>query len=360
MILLKANLVRNLATGSKQAVQTALQQAVQLEHSTIPPYLYTMYSLGQSEENAVVAGIISSIVSEEMLHMTLACNVLNAIGGHPVIDTPVFTPNYPGPLPGGVESGLIVNLSPFTLDVVKNVFMEIEEPQHPNDYPETATLFAANGEQGVTIGQFYDEIKKQLIALGEDAFTGDPALQVRPPFPEGGIVTDLASALQAIDIIIDQGEGTTTSPLEVVGTGYAHYYQFAEIANGGRLVPNPDAGPDTPPDEQYFYDVANHPLPFDAKGVYGVPTDPSSPPYPAGSVGQVANDNFNYTYTCLLKVLHAMLNGAPTLFDTALGMMMSLRQQAMDMMSGTNTGGQSIGPSFEYTLVDPGPLPSTI
>ncbi|BCU77004.1 ferritin-like protein [Luteolibacter sp. LG18] len=351
MILLKANLVRNLATGSKQAVQTALQQAVQLEHATIPPYLYTMYSLGQSEENAVVADIIGSIVAEEMLHMTLACNVLNAIGGHPVIDTPVFTPDYPGPLPGGVESGLIVNLSPFTLDVVKNVFMEIEEPQHPNDYPETATLFAANGEQGVTIGQFYDEIKKQLIALGEGAFTGDPALQVQPPFPEGSIVTDLTSALEAIDIIIDQGEGTGTTPLAGEDGELAHYYKFAEIYYGHALIPNPNAKPTDPPDQQYYYGGA--PITYNASAVAQIPTNPKAADYPSGSAQRHAMDNFNYTYTSLLKGLHDLFNGQPETFRRTLGAMMSLRQQALDMMAGTNLPGP-IGPSFEYQPVNPG------
>ncbi|MGI8776507.1 MAG: ferritin-like domain-containing protein [Acidimicrobiales bacterium] len=146
------------------------------------------------------------------------------------------------------------------------------------------------------------------------------------------VVVDVDSACQAIDTVIDQGEGTRTEPLKVVGTGYAHYYRFAEIVNGGLLVPNPDAGPATPPDQRYVYDTVNHPLPFDATGVYGVPTNPAA--YAPGSVGEVANDNFNYTYTSLLKVLHHAVNGEPKLLDSALGLMMSLRQQAMDMMSG--------------------------
>jgi hypothetical protein len=358
MIYLRQAMAEALDAGGRDEVCTALQQAIELEHSTIPPYLYALYSLIPGRNDAV-AEIIQSIVTEEMLHLTLAANVLNALGGSPVLDTPDFIPDYPGPLPGSVEGGLVVPLAPCSLYLVSGVFMKIEQPERRLEFPVERSL--AFVQQPLTIGQFYRRIRDQIVVLGDRAFVPGPRNQIGADQMDGAIVvTNVATASAAIDIIIDQGEGTTTSPLEVVGPGYAHYYQFAEIANGGRLVPNPDAGPDTPADDRYFYDVANHPLPFDAKGVFGVPTDPSSPPYPAGSVGQVANDNFNYTYTCMLKVLHALLNGEQTRFDTALGMMMSLRQQAMDMMSGTNTGGQSIGPSFEYTLIDPGPLPSTI
>lgn len=95
-----------------QAVRDALQNAVKLEHATIPLYLYGLYSLAQGK-NAAIAEIIESVVVEEMLHMTLASNVLNAVGGSPQIDHPGFIPPYPGPLPGGVESDLIVSLRRF-------------------------------------------------------------------------------------------------------------------------------------------------------------------------------------------------------------------------------------------------------
>ena len=34
-----------------------------------------------------------------MLHMTIACNVLNAVGGQPAIDRAGFVPDYPMILP---------------------------------------------------------------------------------------------------------------------------------------------------------------------------------------------------------------------------------------------------------------------
>jgi hypothetical protein len=148
--------------------------------------------------------------------------------------------------------------------------------------------------------------------------------------------------------------------LEVVGGGYAHFYRFCEIVKGGLLVPNPTSGPHTPPKDRYLYDVVNHPVPFDPGGVFPVPADPrvhdtATPTYAPGSPGRLANDTFNYTYTSLLKVLHRTLNGKPDLLGRAVGMMMSLRRQAMDMVCGAAAGKQNIGPTFEYQPVEPGP-----
>src|SRR5687767_925385 len=134
MITIKRELFEALESGDKQAVLSALQQAIELEHSTIPPYLYALYSLVPGKNDSI-AEIIESVVVEEMLHMTLVSNILNALGGSPQIDSPDFVPDYPGPLPGSVESQLIVGLAPFSIDLVHDVFMTIEEPEDPLEFP---------------------------------------------------------------------------------------------------------------------------------------------------------------------------------------------------------------------------------
>ncbi len=357
MIYLREELRTALSAGDKDSVLDALQLALELEHATIPTYLYALYSIAPGT-NEAIAETIQSVVIEEMLHLTLAANVLNALGGSPVLDKADFIPSFPGPLPGGVEDGLTVRLERFSIDLVHDIFMVIEQPEDPLDFPVRAAL--AEAKPPLTIGQFYRDIRDNIEALGEGVFVPGPRRQVGPDrMDQSVVVIDVATAVQALNTIIEQGEGTQTQPLEVVGKGYAHYYRFAEIVNGGLLVPNPDAGPDAEPDDKYFYDTVNHPVPFDASGVYPVPADPKvhgtpTPTYPPGSVGQIANDNFNYTYTGLLKVLHDTFNGQPPLLDTAIGMMMSLRQQAIDMASGTNTGNRNIGPSFEFQPVNPG------
>ncbi len=74
-----------------------LQNAVELEHSTIPPYLTAMLSL-RTGANMQIAQQIRGIVIQEMLHMAIAANILIAIGGSPAINKRDFIPKYPGPL----------------------------------------------------------------------------------------------------------------------------------------------------------------------------------------------------------------------------------------------------------------------
>ncbi len=357
MIRLQRSMIAGLDEPDLATVQAKLQSAIQLEHATIPLYLYALYSLdpGRNEE---ICGIIQEVVIEEMLHMILACNVLNAIGGTPMIDRPGFIPTYPGPLPGGVESDLRVQLAPFSKTVPEggigpermsqlDCFIQIEEPENPLEFRAMAAL-----EEPVTIGQFYGKISEALGALDPAVFSATPRHQIGPDLmPEAVVVTDLGSARQAIETIVEQGEGTTVSPLAVVGGGYAHYYRFQEIRHGRRLVPVPDA---VEPENRYSYTGAE--VPFHSDGVYTVPTSPSAATYPAGSAASVANDTFNYTYTSLLKALHAMVNGAatPDQFNRALGLMMSLKSQARAMMSGLPDPNRLVGPTFEYQPILPG------
>ena len=56
--------------------------AIELEHATLPPYLCALYSLDAARNPDAVA-VISGVFVEEMLHLTLAANILNAVGGRP-------------------------------------------------------------------------------------------------------------------------------------------------------------------------------------------------------------------------------------------------------------------------------------
>ena len=338
MIRLSASLIQKL-DGTLAGLRSALQNALELEHSTIPPYLYALYSI-KPGENAEIAELTLSVVLEEMLHMSLACNILNAIGGEPVIDTPSFVPTYPGHLPGSVQGGLIVGLAPLSLDVVNNTFMSIEEPEDPLVFPDVRMLAPAAAP--TTIGQFYGKIAQQISELSkkENIFTGSPSKQLlhwRPPLNKIA-VTDEESALWAIETIVEQGEGTKTSPLDQ-GHELAHYYRFSEIVHGHKLVAQPG-------DPGYAY--AGEVIAFDPTGVWPVISNPVATAYPAGTRAALLNDTFNYTYTSLLKSLHRMFNGEPSLLGTSIALMESLKTQAFDLMSTEIAPGQNAGPTFEY------------
>jgi hypothetical protein len=348
MLRLRAELFEDLDT--LEGVRTGLQNAVRLEHATIPPYLYAQFSL-KPGANTKIAGLISSVVGEEMAHMALAANLLNAIGGAPAIDRPELLPKYPGPLPGGVDADLTVRLQPFSIEAVRDTFMVIEHPVHPLDF--RAAHDAAPPEQ--TIGMFYTRISETLATLERKRrttiFTGDPARQMASGFAAVEVVpvTDLASAQAAIETIIEQGEGTSQSPLDAEGD-LAHYWRFAEIVNGRELTPNPHAGPDTPPDQRYAFD--GPPIPFDPGGVLPLVDSPTAASYAEGTMQRHLCDTFNATYTTLLRALHIAFNGKPESLPAAIGLMFNLKEQFLEMAllpaDPASPDGPAAAPSFEY------------
>ncbi|GAA2149444.1 ferritin-like protein [Humibacillus xanthopallidus] len=330
----------------------SLQAAIELEHATIPPYLTALFSIKQGH-NSEAAAIIGSVVGEEMLHLTIACNVLNAIGGTPRIDDPTFIPSYPGPLPMGVHSSLTVGLAKLSRRLVHDVFMAIEEPESvihiPDGVPRALTAMAGQPEFA-TIGQFYAAIKEKLADL-EDAsgkqketiFVGDPARQVVDSrwysSAELFAVSGLASALAAIDVIVEQGEGTGASPLDGQHV-VAHYYRFAEIVHGRRLV-----SVDAPPGWAF----AGEPVGLDPAGVWDLVTDAKSADYPAHSPARVLVDMFNLSYTTLLGALDRTFNGHPDELSMALSVMVEMQLTAQKLVSTRLPGtGRFAAPTFEY------------
>lgn len=342
MITLKAELFDDL-DGTLGGLQRALQNAIELEYSTIPPYLYALYSLHQNK-NAEIAYLIKSVVVQEMLHMAIACNVLNAIGGNPKIDDPCFVPKYPGHLPGGVEGSLIVGLAAFSKQVVHDTFMMIEEPEDPLHFPVLS--LAAPVQPNTTIGQFYDRIMTQIRNLGDGIFTGDAKKQLTtglPPLPTMHI-HDVTSADGALQLIVRQGEGTKLSPLDPEH-GLAHYYRFAEVYYGKKLIPNPDPAPGK---STYVY--GGHAIEFNSADVWPVISNPDRSSYDPGSTAFKLNEEFNRTHTNLLKALQQTFSGEPDRLGPAITLMESMKEQALVMMTTEVVPGQTAGPTFDYTL----------
>ena len=181
MIRIRPDVSALLEARDNGSVTAALQVALELEFATIPPYLYAMWSLGTSSANSAAARIIKSVVGEEMRHLATVANIINALGGTPVFDSPDHIPHYPGPLPGSVENDLTVGLAPFSIDLVQDTFMVIEQPEHPLEFP----ALAAAADQPVTIGQFYRAILDTITDLGDQAFSGPPGRQVTPDMVSG-------------------------------------------------------------------------------------------------------------------------------------------------------------------------------
>ena len=86
MLRIDRSVVDELARASSAAEITGLvQQAVRLEFSTVPPYLTAMMSL-KPDQNRDIWWAIHDVVVDEMLHMLIGCNLLNALGARPALD----------------------------------------------------------------------------------------------------------------------------------------------------------------------------------------------------------------------------------------------------------------------------------
>jgi CDGSH-type Zn-finger protein len=284
---------------------------------------------------------------EEMLHLTMAANILNAVGGRPVLDAPSLLPTFPTYLPHSNEAFKVplLKFSPEAIDV----FLKIERPAEHEGLPEDNRF--------ETIGQFYDAIRVALEhlsgELGEaNLFCGDPARQVTDAIYYGGsgriiTVTDLASALAALDEIVEQGEGLAHQEVwdgdrdmfHPEREEVAHYFRFHEIALGRRfaLGDTPQSGP------------TGEPFPVDWDAVHDMRPNPRSADYPAGSEQRLRMDEFNHAYSGVLHLLEETFNGSPSLLLVATGLMYGLKQQAVDLMELPSGDGETtVGPSFEY------------
>jgi hypothetical protein len=242
---------------------------------------------------------------------------------------------------------LVVGIEAFSIDLVKNTFMAIEEPEHPIPI-KTVELEAV---QYATIGQFYDAIKAQIQELGPSIFVKPTAPpQVVSPEWFGDrlfVITDPYSACKAIDLIKLEGEGTSESPFASPGDP-AHFYRFGEIAAGRKIVPTPDG---------FAYGGA--PILFEPSGVWPLRPNCKIADFAPGTHARTRIEAFAYNYSALLNSLHNAFNGAPAQLDTAIGIMYDLRTSAVALME-TDTGeksGQTVGPSFEYVNIQGG-LPS--
>jgi hypothetical protein len=363
---------------SPETLRTVLQQALLLEQAVMPPYLAALFSL-KPDRNVEIADIINGVAREEMLHLALVGNLLNAVGGRPQIGRPGLVPTYPGRLPAPVLPDLIVRLRRCSVEHIRDVFLTIEKPQHPSvdgrpfhgavidrkrlsvdargklqraeqsELNRLADWFNKAEYEPMTIGWFYNQIAraiwrldKQLTARGKKLFTGDPARQVSWPKAPGTLyqITDVRTALLAIYEIIEQGEGT---PLNLDADPdperLGHYYRFQQIVAGRRLIKN-SAG-------KWVYEGA--PVRFDPDGVYPMADDPDAFRLPVESVGRRESELFNEMYTNLLTTLNQVFNGRPDGLADAVGLMYSLQVQAKKLLGMPTAPGAptTVGPPFQ-------------
>lgn len=232
----------------REQLAELLTEAVEVEHNLMCCYLYAAWSLRSGEADGLTAPqarhveswrrTILHVAIDEMTHFANANNLLAALGGRPHLNRPNF-PVSPGYHPAGV----IVELRRFEAATIDH-FVFLERPEgvdladgegyaRPLPY-ERATRSDAqmpSVQDYATVGHLYraiqDGMQKLAAQIGEERlFVGDPTAQLDPSMVQlDGLVAvrDLRSALQAIENIVQQGEGNADNPEN------SHYRRFCSI-----------------------------------------------------------------------------------------------------------------------------------
>ena len=299
--------------------------ATKVELSTIPPYLYAFYSIKDPESEA--ARLIASVVVEEMLHACLTANLSAAIGGDPHFGYEMI-PAYPCPL-AHHQPELLLELRHCSPELVQDIFLTIEKPQAPGAIPEDDNF--------ETLGQFYAALEIAIDALSEDMdlFTNhQPARQLSDPAfygpvtynaaDAGGLmlIKDRASADEALEIIIHQGEGVSDQRwADPDHQELTHYYKYLKIADGASPI-----GP-----------------------VWPVPDNPRTEDFPASL--QTVSDLFNALYGLVYVTMNDLYSGTQDQGE-AIGrlyglMRLGLSPTARYLVSQPLGPGNNAGPTFE-------------
>ena len=348
----------------REALIYMLCEAAELEHGLMCQYLFAAFSLKQSQAEELTADeleavlrwrrAISHVATDEMLHLALVQNVLTAIGAAPHLSRP----SLPAPAhhyPAGVNLTLV----PFGEAALRH-FMFLERPEGMEldgaegiDAPvgDAVPLMSEReivpkGQDFATVGHLYRSIEHGIAHLAQkfgerNLFVGPPRAQATSAhfhWPELVPVTDLASARQALDTILEQGEGARGH------WEHAHFGQFVQILDEYRQLTT--ANPDFQPTRPVIFATVR------------TSEHNESVPRIGDRVTSGCGDLFNVSYEILLQILgrffaHTTETDAQlaTLANSALKLMLRAIKPLGDLLTtlpvGPDYADRNAGPSFE-------------
>lgn len=244
---------RECRIGSRDELVEALRTAAELEHGLCCQYLFTAFTMRKTDVDFKSvpdrialqlaqrwAGALFLIARQEMEHLGLVCNLLNAVGADPHFKRPNFpqpAKRYPLQIPFW--------LAPFDVPALRR-FVWAEKPKdlvpsfpshgycstHPA--PSTANRLEeldVPETKYVSVQELYEEIRAAFQTLNpSDIFIGNPDGQVDGSqfFYRVTIepVANRAQAAAAINLIIAQGEGVGLTPL---APNASHFQMLVQI-----------------------------------------------------------------------------------------------------------------------------------
>ena len=296
-------------TSQREDLLYLLNQAAELEHGLACSYLFAAFSLKNSAEEGLTGNavptvqnwkrVLRGIAIEEMGHLGVVSNLLASIGGAPHLSRP----NFPQPTSYYLPD-YSLSLQPFSESTLEH-FIYVERPaghhveqvlkplaNEPLQIP-TKNDIGPNPEPFETVAAFYEAIESLLVELAdrlgqEKLFVGRKEARTTAKhltFGDFPPITDLSTALAAINSVIEEGEGDRGDRED------SHYGRFRRIQEEYRELKAADSSfiPSLPVLENPF---------------------PRTPPLVAGAVNVLTNpgaaeasDLFDATYSLMLQVL---------------------------------------------------------
>ncbi|NBV47296.1 MAG: hypothetical protein EBR86_17085 [Planctomycetia bacterium] len=330
--------------GSVAELQEWLQIAAELEWFTLPPYLNAMWSIRDEHAHQKIHDIIFDIAIQEMLHLAIVCNLLVAIGGRPRLAEQDRFPKYPE-FPPGIDLDRKVTLQPLSMEAIR-LFMKIEHPSH------TPIVIAERSAvpRAATIGEFY-------ARLIEGFRTVKPAMSTTGQvttgwFPQLEVFADVDAAVKALELVVEQGEGSTASAASAPGSGeLAHYYRFQQIVDGMEFTQQPDGT---------FKKDPSKPLPFppaaDLFDTRVAPDPDLEPRYPGSDKVRAFDVLYTHMIADLERVWAAGTTDPDAELDRAIRRMKALSRAAAAVMALPAPDGQGVlGPRFAFARENAAP-----
>ena len=263
--------LRPLAIENREQLIQVLGIASELEHNLMCQYLFAAYSLKRYPDEGLAeaqlnqarswGSLITMVARQEMEHLGLVMNLRSAIGAAPAFSRA----NFPQPVARYGKADIDSVLTRFSPETIAR-FQKFEQP-HPlpaGFCSMTVAQARQHREHAMALWQsapavpsaalqpfefkfdsiqaLYESVRRAFRDL-PDLFIGSPEAQIfgGPGSPYEGLmddlnqydvdlvrVTDRDSALQAIHIILEQGEGIQAPPDYVEHT---HYCSFSRILN---------------------------------------------------------------------------------------------------------------------------------
>jgi ferritin-like protein len=297
-----------IVVGDRKELTYLLCQAAELEHGLMCEYLYAAFSLKSTAGPGLRAGqlaaverwrgMILGIAAEEMLHWAMVQNLLTAVGSAPYVSRP-HMPHQAKGYPPGVQ----VRLLPFGEAALQHfVYLERPEgiegadaagfqPAGAAPAPMRPEEIVPRGQDFATVGHLYRSIERGIAhladKLGADQLFIGPAFQQADEtdfgWPDLRPITDLAGANQAIERIVEQGEGARGD------WANAHYGRFLAVLEDYRTMREEDPA----------FEPAHPVVAAAMRSVEGIEPDVYiSDPATGG-----CSDLFNAVYELLLQII---------------------------------------------------------